>query len=931
MDDYRPRPTLFNVLQHNVCSLLPKVNHLVSLPHLQDYHVISINETWLKPDLPDSHLSLPNFDIHRTDRQSAFKTRGGGAALYIKQSLVATRLDVASRLPSCDSVWIRIRIDGRPDLVVATAYLPPDHDKGQFTSELNQLVDDPLFNNVDLLLVGDLNINWNADTRHRRDLAQFLHNSEMCQIISHATHVSSSTGSESLIDLCLLSRTLPVATSTALLTDISDHYAITASLDILTRKTKPRVIRLVRNFSCLPILTLIPRDDTLLQEMRASECPSEQANMLERWVSDIVDKYAPVRRCRLRPDSPRWLTGELKRLVAAKNRFYRKAYAIGTASAIFQYKKFRNSVQRELRRARCDFYAEKLSDDSRSFYTQANTFLGRNRQASNGGPSEIRAPNGGILTAGGDIANELNRFFTSIPSPHPTEPLVRQNAEVPTLKFRLVQRDQIQKLLRGLNPSKRGGINQTPTSVYKCLEATVVPALTILINQSIRSSVFPEAYKSALVSCIHKSGDRHDPGNYRPISSLPILSKVMERVLNKQIYDHVNEHSLLSDKQFGFRAGLNTEQMLLSVIDRYLSVLDTKSPVYIAQLSLDVRKAFDTVDHAHLCKKLTYEYRFHDSSCALITSYLANRMQQTKIDTDVSSPRLITKGVPQGSILGPLLFNLMVNDMLSMHVTANSYADDTLIYSISTTQPDAISGAVSDFNRINDWYVSNGLSLCAHKTNCLVISNRKVDYAQQVPIAGSVIPIRSNVKVLGVLIDSKLEFKDHIKAVTNKVSSQLYALRRARKYLDSDQTKLIYTSIIRPKLEYCSSLFFKTTLANSNLLESSQNRAIRVICKAPNIFSVTDGRRCLDLHTLASRRSVAFFRVAMQAAYGLSSNILFNFLRNCGNSNTNLRSNCIYILPHTCTIFGLRRFTYQAIKAFKTPEASRPTLDFIAK
>ena len=930
LDVFQPSPRTFNILHQNVCSLLPKIDHFASLPHLQEYHIISISETWLKPDLPDSHLSLANFTIHRSDRKSGRKSRGGGAALFIKHGIKSTPLDLGTHMPSCDSVWILVQIEGRRDVVIATAYLPPDSNKAQFIQELDHVLDDPVFNRADLVLVGDLNINWNSNSPHRRGLGQLMEDNNMYQTVRNATHVSSTTGSESLIDVCLLSRALPVTKSTTLLSDLSDHYAITTSLDILCRRVKPRALLQVRNYSgCLSSLSLIPRDQKLLEDIGACECPSRQAIILEDWVTKIVDQHAPVRQCRIRPDSPRWLTGELKRLVAAKNRFYRRAYSIGSDTAILQYKKFRNKIQSELKKARRAHFAEKLSMDSRSFFAHANSFLGRGHQTSQGGPVEIRTSDNEIISSPMDMADELNRFFTSIPSPDPSVSSLTKDLTIPEFKFRPVKPDEIAKLLRRLSPSKRGGTAQTPASVYKCLEATIVPAMTILVNRSIAKSTFPKIYKSALVSCIHKSGDRRDPGNYRPISSLPILSKILEHVLNRQITDHVNEHSLLSDKQFGFRNGLNTEQMLLSVLDGYLSSLDTKSPVYIAQLSLDVKKAFDTVNHDLLCRKLSSEFSFHTSSCSLLASYLSGREQRTKLGSHMSVACPISKGVPQGSILGPLLFNMMVNNMLCEHNSAHAYADDTLIYSVASTQSVAITKVSATFDRINRWYTSNGLSLSVHKTNCLIISNRKVDYNQKIVLANSVLPIRSSIKVLGVILDSKLNFKDHISMLKGKVSSQLYALRRARQYLDNDQTKQIYTSIIRPRLEYCSSLFFKTTLANSSALESCQNKAIRIICRAPRIFSVTDGRRCLDIHTLASRRSVAFYHLSMRAAFGISCFILFGLLKESGSSNTNLRSNCLYILPHTYTAYGLSRFTYQAIKAYKTPEDRRPELSFV--
>lgn len=436
-----------------------------------------------------------------------------------------------------------------------------------------------------------------------------------------------------------------------------------------------------------------------------------------------------------------------------------------------------------------------------------------------------------------------------------------------------------------------------------------------MINTSIITSIFPQPYKVALVTPIFKKGNRTLPANYRPISSLPILSKVFERIMYTQIIDHINIHEMLSSKQFGFRHGVSTEQMLLCLLDQFYHTLDTKKFKYIAILSLDVKKAFDTVNHTLLLKKLKSIYLFAQSSTALMTSYLSNRSQCMAIRNATSSVAPITKGVPQGSILGPLLFNLMVNDMLDQHDQTYSYADDTLTFSYANSQKQALNLVKNNFISLNKWYENNGLSLCINKTNCLIISNCHIDYEHQLCINEYNLDIKHSLTLLGITLDSKLDFKTHIQQVSNKCNSLLFVLRKIRHLLSYEDTKLIYTSIIRPRLEYCSSIFLELPYIQLKLIESLQNKAIRIICKAPKIFSITDSRIILNLHTICSRRSFFFSNLVIKTLCGLTSSELFKLLENRPKHTRQLRSNCNYVLPPSSSNLGKRRFTSCAIKS----------------
>ena len=924
LDDHKPPAGSLNILHHNARSLVPKLTYYTSLPFVQNYDVISFGETWLRPAHPDSLVAIPNFTLYRCDRHCGRKSTGGGIAVYVRSTI---EVEVLANLPSLpagiDAVWLRITTGSGRRTIIGSIYSPPDMDKSALIQGLSLILDNAAFDNSEMVITGDLNINWNRASKSRDELIELADDHNLHQVLSGLSYVAAS-GNESLLDLGFVSRSLVINQSSILTVDpsISDHYATSMSLCLRKERAPKRLITTRNTRRALPFILhegQVPQIG-LLSQVRQLDCSTAQASLLEDWVLSVFDRHAPLKTIRVRPDSPRWLTPALKRLVASKKRFFKQVTKLGTRTDDnwAQYKKFRNYVHLELQQARKCYYSSKLSADSSSFYKQVNTLLGRKPTKTD--VLKLEKGDGTVLDDPASVANHLNSFFTNLSTPNPTAtPVKSSHLPLVGFSFRPVDETEVRTHLRKLDPKKCGGIQCVPASVYKCLEPTVVPALTAIINTSLSNSEFPEIYKHALVTPIFKKGTKTDPSNYRPISSLPILSKVVESVMNKQMHAYLASNSLLSAKQFGFRQGVSTEHMLLTICNNHLSQLDSRAPKYIAQLGLDVRKAFDTVDHELLSVKLTSYFHFSENAAMLLRSYLSNRLQTMRVNNHLSEALPIKKGVPQGSILGPLLFNLMVNDMLTTHSNILSYADDTILFDTSNTEERALALVEARFKRLQSWYIANGLSLCPEKTTCIVFCNRPSSVTS-LTLDNHTIRIQPHIKLLGVWLDSKLSFSHHIHNTTSVARSTIYALRKIRPYLNTEQCKLIYTSIIRPKLEYCSSLFLTITKSLNTKLERAQNKAIRIICRAPPIFSINDARPLVDLPTLASRRSHTFSKRIKALYFSESTDSVLLILMSASTKSyqRSLRSHCNLSLPAANSKFGLQTFTYQAIKAIKT-------------
>ena len=319
--------------------------------------------------------------------------------------------------------------------------------------------------------------------------------------------------------------------------------------------------------------------------------------------------------------------------------------------------------------------------------------------------------------------------------------------------------------------------------------------------------------------------------------------------------------------------------------------------------------------------------QFSEGALQLISSYLNNRTQSFKVGTSRSTFLSITRGVPQGSILGPILFILAINDIFHKFPTAYAYADDTVVYTTASDINSTIAEANTLLGLINNWYSRNSLQLNLSKTQFVVLSNRQSFGACKLSIGSHTIQSVDSIKLLGTELDHKLTFSNHVKRMVNKTTGLLHLLGKLRKYLNVEQALQTYKSIIKPHLEYCPSLLLNLCSKYSNQLEQVQNNAIRLILKAPSKFSVTTGRQLLNLHTLKSRRYFLFHKfIQHKYSQGKASKHLLNLHSTSQTHQRHLRSQHLLIKPYYRTNHGKASFLthlHTTLQSLKTPAKAK--------
>jgi len=340
----------------------------------------------------------------------------------------------------------------------------------------------------------------------------------------------------------------------------------------------------------------------------------------------------------------------------------------------------------------------------------------------------------------------------------------------------------------------------------------------------------PDEIKIAKVIPIFKSNDPTHLNNYRPISVLPIFSKLFERIVYNRLETHLTINSILSPQQFGFRKKHATSMAISLFTEKLYDTLDNQK--FAIATFLDLSKAFDLINHTFLLQKL-HRYGVRGIALDWFKSYLSNRKQYVKFKSSNSNMLNITSGVPQGSILGPLLFIIYINDIQeqsnSIHLTL--FADDTSLIATGNDPEQTTQLLNSQLNKLQHWFSSNHLIINTSKTNFMVFSTKQsiINHNFSIKIHNTTINRVYHTKFLGVIIDSKLKWQKHIMHIKNKVSKTIGILLRARKTIHNQLLLTLYNTLILPHFTYCITIWGKTYQKYTNHLTITQKRIVRII------------------------------------------------------------------------------------------------------
>ena len=571
-------------------------------------------------------------------------------------------------------------------------------------------------------------------------------------------------------------------------------------------------------------------------------------------IHDVIEKTKKthmtsklVKYNKYRHKKSKWITRGLLRSIRFRDNLYKKIKLTNPASREYETLKINLKTYNKILRtsicaAKKQFLAytfEKYKSDIRNTWKSINEVLSK-KGNKNTSPTSLNV-NGNEITNTSEITNMFNTFFTNIGNElankinySGTKDFTYYLRNRQNQKFTLneVNEQTVTRIIENLPAKNSCGYDDISSIFLKRITTFIIKPLTIVINQVLNNGIFPDKLKIAKVVPIFKSGDCALTNNYRPISLLPVISKVIEKIIYTQLSLYFESNKLFSDSQYGFRPNRSTEQATLELTDRIISAMDNNDvPIGIF---LDLSKAFDTIDHAILLSKLEH-YGVDGIPLQLVKNYLTNRKQYVKLNEVDSNLLPINTGVPQGSILGPLLFIIYINDFTraSSIFVFICYADDTTLFSTlnnlvnaQNINPDIIIN--KELAKINEWLEINKLSLNVTKTKFMVFHTQHKHRAIKPPvpkIKNKNIEKVEQFKFLGLTLDSNLNWKKHSDNITNKCSQIIGILNRLKQILPQNIKIMLYNALLLPHINYCL-VTWGYQCKRINIL---QKRAIRLI------------------------------------------------------------------------------------------------------
>ena len=790
---------------------------------------------------------------------------GGGGVLiaYRSDTILATELNENS---NCEIKWVQIQATFNRSLILGTFYRPPNSPSNlldELKSSLSNIYQ--LKNhNTPVYLCGDFNlkdIDWPSLSLKPRAIHSDSCN-KLLDIISDFSleqMVSVPTRGSAILDLILTNKPdtlINIKTGPGMST-VNDHDIISANIlcQIPINRKSPRKIFLWKRGDIAGLQEATSKFTKQYLNDSKKNSVNQNCSCIISYLTFAKNKFIPSKLISGKYSYP-WINKFLKKMIRKRRHLYIKLKNQSKCPrATIQYKHFQKTVNKLIEESYWNYTNNLFNNQASDTENKKNLFkFIKSQRKDHYGVSSLKHQGETIIDP--QIkANLINDHFSSVF----TKPC---NSDIPTkgaspykdLPKVTVTLNGIRKLLSGLQTKKATGPDNIPARLLKAISSEISPAIVNLFQQSLDSGVFPDAFKEANITPIHKKGPKSDVKNYRPISLTSVLGKCLEHIMSSQIMNHLESNDVLSTFQHGFRKRRSTVSQLLTTSNDLANYLNKKSQV--DGIFLDFTKAFDRVSHTHLLYKLNY-YGVRHNYLSWAKSFLLKRTQKVLIDGKFSKPSHVLSGVPQGTVLGPLFFLCFINDLPDT-VSSNIrlFADDAFLY----RQINSISdhhALQSDLNALNkwseDWLMEFNSSKCFVLTTTLKTKPSKFTYI----LSGQPLEVVKSHPYLGVTFDNKHSWVPHINSTVAKATRSLNYLSRNLHNCSPHVKEFAYNLYVRPQLEYASSVWSPQTVTGKNKIEKIQARAGRfVTSRFKRTDSKTEILRSLNWSPLENRRNI---------------------------------------------------------------------------
>ncbi|CAB3382996.1 Hypothetical predicted protein [Cloeon dipterum] len=789
--------------------------------------IIGINETWLSADIMDHEVIPTDYVVLRKDRIGG-RRPAGGVLLAVLPHLQPRRQKQLET--SAEAIWAAITVSNLRFLI-ASVYRAPNSTAEQNDELLRSfsLAAEQQHNYDACFVMGDLNldIDWSAEPPLPRAIPaeKFIDafdNLAFFQLIKNPTRTT--TTSEKTIDLFLCD-TPNLVSSSEVIAGVSDHDALLAELRVDSRRPTP-LPAMLPNWRRAPWPTL---NDRLAEEMQAV---LQINNLNDAWTAwktalvSCVSECVPSRKSRPKRRLLPWLDKKLKKMIKIKDELFAKWQVEKTLESRNLFETARRASQGAVRLAKDRwFWALGRGPGGAAIFWK---FI----------HSKTKVPikttsfsvDGRIFSEPAAVASKFQESFKQNFSPPEADyPFLRRvpSQEEKLSEWRITESD-VDNLLHVLDAKSATGPDGVPAVLLKRCAKTLCPSLAHIFNLSLRACDLPADWKCAAVTPIPKDGEKSDLRNYRPISVTSLVGKLLEKHVRNQLAGFLDTNKALPDNQHGFRERRSCTTMLLRTLDSWTAAIDKNSGGHVHAIFLDWAKAFDKVPHQRLLSKLQH-HGIDGAALEWLKNFLVGRSQFVRFGGARSEPCVVSSGVVQGSVLGPLLFNVYVSDLPAV-VKTNlvQYADDCTIFREVTSQDD-VDELQEDLALIDIWCVNNGMQLNAKKCVAMDLSRARQPWLPQYMIGGAVLEYVSTQRLLGVHIARDLRWNHHVDVQRKKAAQTLGFAARNLRGCTQRVKRMAYLTLVKPKLFYGTPAWHPWTKTNTEKMARTQNKALHFI------------------------------------------------------------------------------------------------------
>lgn len=828
----------------NVRSIVPSIQGVKQIILENAFDIFGVCETWLHDGISTNLIKVQGFKIFRRDRL----TRGGGVCLYVKNSLNNSVINVSNAI---EQLWVNVKLK-KENIAVGIVYKSPALDTNLFLDELDNTLSQVLPTVNDIVCIGDFNINmFNLTNVHVNNLNSILEGLSLTQIIDTPTRLTDFTAT--LIDLILVAKEVNLIERGTMDNDLSDHQIVYCIKNICSRREAPRMVtyRYLKNFDyenfeqdlfSIPFFSIYDMHNV-----------DEKVTYFTNALVELFDRHAPLVTSRVnRPPAP-WLTDVIKIMMSTRDKALSR-YKQSKIDAHWQfYKQIRNFTLAAIKRERKAYLTRKIDSSTPKEYwkiLKSNSIVPQNKI------TDIP-----VHLKNADVLNDY--FVNALPLTTASDEILtfyRNNTLCnQTFSFVAVDEFAVYETVNQIKSNAPGcdGLNIT---LIKLCCPHIIPYFTHIINYCLLNNVFPVMWKSAVVTVLPKKSNPEEYKDLRAISILPAFSKIIEKIMEKQLRVYLLENEVIPTFQSGFRPGYSCSTALLHVVDDIMGATD--QGLYTVLVLLDFSRAFDTLNFDML-KAILHYIGLEESAVRLFNNYLTNRKQKVSIENVESSYIMLKSGVPQGSILGPLLFTVYTSQFIKClkYCLSHFYADDSQVYySFSAEEVDNACLKINeDLTNFVDSARGHCLVINATKSNVILfgpkVHRSVVKNSVKICIDDNQLEVVDQAKSLGVILDSDLRFESYVNKLIQRCYAAIKLIYGNRHYLPQKTRAMLCESLVLSVLNYSDVLYGPNlTALYRKKIQKIQNSCLRLIFGIRRYERISYKLRDLGWLNMANRR-----------------------------------------------------------------------------